>query len=208
MLKLRFWLKMISYPYWSISFQCYRFNLEDLNHFQAEWFNPTQMVGGGRGGEGGSKKAPYQFFPCIPVTSTNVGISLQNFLTFSFNSCHTLLSQLLNLSQSHPSKKQFFWSNPYKTEVLITFLIEMQNFGRMTTSSRDKILLVTSWTEIITSWHLFQNTFILRRLGVAIFDDIIKIITRFIKKIFKDSTKVKRIRNYVWKCNLYLYFLI
>ena len=29
--------------------------------------------------------------------------------------------------------------------------------------------------------------------GVAIFADIIKIITRFIKKIFKDSRKVKRI---------------
>ena len=44
--------------------------------------------------------------------------------------------------------------------------------------------------------------------GVAIFADIIKIITRFIKKIFKDSRKVTRIRNYVSKCNLYLYFLI
>ena len=43
---------------------------------------------------------------------------------------------------------------------------------------------------------------------VAIFADIIKIITRFIKKIFKDSRKVEKIRNYVPKCNLYLYFLI
>ena len=40
------------------------------------------------------------------------------------------------------------------------------------------------------------------------FADIIKIITSFIKKIFKDSRKVRRIRNYVSKCNLYLYFLI
>ena len=74
--------------------------------------------------------------------------------------------------------------------------------------SRDKILLVTSSTEIMTLQPLFQNSFILRRPGVAIFADIIKIITRFIKKIFKDSRKVKRIRNYVSKCNLYLYFLI
>ena len=44
--------------------------------------------------------------------------------------------------------------------------------------------------------------------GGAFFVDIIKVITRFIKKIFKDSGKVKRIRNYVPKCNLYLYFLI
>ena len=45
--------------------------------------------------------------------------------------------------------------------------------------------------------------------GVAIFADIIKIVTMFIKTIIKDSIKVKRIRNYVLsKCNLYLYFWI
>ena len=43
---------------------------------------------------------------------------------------------------------------------------------------------------------------------VSIFADIIKIVTIFIKTIFKDSGKVKRIRNYVSKSNLYLYFLI
>ena len=53
-----------------------------------------------------------------------------------------------------------------------------------------------------------KNTFILIRLGVAIFADIIKIVTIFIKAIFKDSGNVKRIRNYLFKCNLYLYFLI
>ena len=47
-----------------------------------------------------------------------------------------------------------------------------------------------------------------KKAWVAIFADIIKIITRFIKQIFKDSRKAKRIRNYVLKCNLYLYFLI
>ena len=59
--------------------------------------------------------------------------------------------------------------------------------------------------DVIT---LFKNTVILRRPGVAIFADIIKIITRFIKKIFKVSGKVKRIRNYVSKWDLCLYFLI
>ena len=88
--------------------------------------------------------------------------------------------------------------------------LELLNFGHMNTStiqfeSRDKILLVTSSTGIVT-FSLFQNN-ILRRPGVAIFADIIKVITMFIKKIFKDS-KVKRIRNYVAKCNLYLHFLI
>ena len=53
----------------------------------------------------------------------------------------------------------------------------------------------------------FKKTFVLRRAGVAIFADIIKILTMFIKTILKDSRKVKRIRNYVSKWNLYLYFL-
>ena len=68
--------------------------------------------------------------------------------------------------------------------------------------------MVTSSTQATTSEPLFQNTVILRRLGVATFANIIKIITRFIKKIFEDSRKVNRIRNYVSDCNLYLYFLI
>ena len=40
------------------------------------------------------------------------------------------------------------------------------------------------------------------------FAAIIKIVTMFIKTNFKDTKKIKRIRNYVSKCNLYLYFLI
>ena len=54
----------------------------------------------------------------------------------------------------------------------------------------------------------FQNRLILRRPGVAIFADIIKIVTMFIKTVIKDSRKVKRIRNDVSKPNLYLYFLM
>ena len=49
---------------------------------------------------------------------------------------------------------------------------------------------------------------LLRRPGVAIFADIIKILTMFIKTIIQDSRKVKRIINYVSKSNLYLYFLM
>ena len=70
------------------------------------------------------------------------------------------------------------------------------------------ILLVKSWAEIMTSCPLFQNTSILKGPGVAIFADIIKIVTMFIKAIIKDSRKVKRIRNFVTKSNLYLCFLI
>ena len=47
-----------------------------------------------------------------------------------------------------------------------------------------------------------------KKAGVANFADIIKIITMFIIVIFKGSRKVKRIKNYVSKCNLYIYFLI
>ena len=54
----------------------------------------------------------------------------------------------------------------------------------------------------------FQNTLILRRSGVAIFADIIKIVTVFIKAIIENSKKVKRIINYVSKSSLYLYFLM
>ena len=59
--------------------------------------------------------------------------------------------------------------------------------------------------DIIT---FISKYFILRQSGVAIFVDIMKIVTMFIKSPFEDSRKVKRIRNYVTKWNLYLYFLI
>ena len=60
--------------------------------------------------------------------------------------------------------------------------------------------------DVIT--FFFQNIFILKRPGVTNFAYIIKIVTMFIKKILKDSGKVSRIRNYLSKWNLYLYFLI
>ena len=43
----------------------------------------------------------------------------------------------MELEPDHNSKKPFFWSNPYKIEVMITSLIEMlelPNFVLMTTS--------------------------------------------------------------------------
>ena len=79
----------------------------------------------------------------------------------------------------------------------------------MTTStiefeSRNKTLLVTSWTEIMTSQPLFQNSFILRRPKVAIFAHIIKIITMYIKKIFKLKKKLKELeimhQNAIYIC--------
>ena len=49
--------------------------------FSYRWFNPIQDEGRGEGGC--RAKQPPTSFP--PVTSTNVGTSPQNFLTFSFN---------------------------------------------------------------------------------------------------------------------------
>ena len=64
------------------------------------------------------------------------------------------------------------------------------------------------WTEIMTAQTFFQKLFTFRRLWVAIFVDIIKIVTKFIKAILKDSRKVSRIINFLSEWNLYLYFLI
>ena len=65
-----------------------------------------------------------------------------------------------------------------------------------------------SWSETMTSSTVSQNIFISRRPREANFADIFKIVATFIKTTFKDSKKVKRIRNYLLKCNLYLYLLI
>ena len=59
--------------------------------------------------------------------------------------------------------------------------------------------------DVIT---FFSKCRLLRRPEVAIFADIIKIVTMFIKTIIQDSRKVKRIINYVSKSSLYLYFLM
>ena len=43
----------------------------------------------------------------------------------------------------------------------------------------------------------FTKTFILRRTGVAIFANIIKITSMFIKGIFNNSRKIRKIRIYL-----------
>ena len=84
------------------------------------------------GEEEGGKKAPPTSFSLL--TSTNIKISPQNFLTFSFKPFTS--PKLLNLN--HPSEKWFFWSNPYKIEVMRTSLtetLELPNSGHMPTST-------------------------------------------------------------------------
>ena len=98
----------------------------------------------------------------------------------------------------------------------LTEMLELPNHGHMTTSaiefnSRKKMLLVMSWTELLTSYPLLQNIFVLESLEQFFFANIIKALIMFIRTTFKDLKKVRRIGNYVSKFNLQnaiLYFLI
>ena len=51
-----------------------------------------------------------------------------------------------------------------------------------------------------------SNTFLLRRPAIANSTVIIKIVIMFIEKIFKDSTKMKRIRKNVLKTQFLFVF--
>ena len=61
-----------------------------------------------------------------------------------------------------------------------------------------------SWKKIMTSKPLFQITFTLRRPRVAIFANIIKIVTSLIKKTLKAQKKLKQLeiiyQNPVYIC--------
>ena len=70
-----------------------------------------RLAGGGRGG-GQNALTPNSF---SPATSTNVGVSPQNFPAFSFNPYLVLIlaitsasPKLVNLNQNNPSKKVVF----------------------------------------------------------------------------------------------------
>ena len=61
----------------------------------------------------------------------------------------------------------------------VTVMLVLLNLGHMTTFTNDlshviKIVLVASWTEILTSQPLDENGFILRGPTAANFADIIK----------------------------------
>ena len=74
-------------------------------------FNPVQ--------NGGGQKTPTSF---SPVTRKNVGITPQNFLTFSFNPFATLVQNFKVIPSASPKlleprlalKKVVFCSTPYK----------------------------------------------------------------------------------------------
>ena len=62
-----------------------------------------------------------------------------------------------------------------------------------------------SYDDITIIWKYLYHVW---RLRVSNFADIVKIASTVIKKTLKDSEKLKSIRDYVLKCNLYLHFLI
>ena len=91
-------------------------------------------------------------------------------------------------------------------------MLGLQNLGHMTTFTNDLSLVIKFfwWRHVrqtMTSQLLYENVFILRRPTEANFADIMKIPT-IIKKTFKDLKKFKRIKNYLFNCNLYVYFLV
>ena len=90
-------------------------------------------------------------------------------------------------------------------------MLEVPNFGHITTyvtwfDSPEKVLSVTSWTEIKMSQPLFQNTFILRRPRVVNVPDIIQIVTMITKATSEDS-KFKTIKELCIKVQSILVFL-
>ena len=60
----------------------YKFKQKNIEKNILIYFNPIQDGGGGGGGGGGKNAPPTTF---SPLTSTDVGISPQNFLTFIFD---------------------------------------------------------------------------------------------------------------------------
>ena len=93
--------------FWIINFWLFENDFNAANSSVVK-FNPIQD--GGRGGKNASLTI------LVPVISTNVWISSQNFLTFRFNPFVTLVwnfkfvpsgsSKLLNLNQEHPSPQK------------------------------------------------------------------------------------------------------
>ena len=68
-------------------------------------------------------------------------------------------------------------------------MLKLPNFGHMIMytiqfESHYKILLVTTRTEILITYPLFQNTSMLGRPRAGIFADINKILTMFINHVY------------------------
>ena len=95
-----------------------------------------------------------------PVTSTNVGISPQNFLAFSFNPLpdrYKISSSYLvsvpnywTWTKTNPQKKRFFWSNPYKLEVML----RLSFFGDVIDRNYDVITFFSKYRYFTKAWGM------------------------------------------------------
>ena len=99
-----------------------------------------------------------------------------------------------------PQKILVFLVKSLYTEVItsLTETLELPSFGHVASftllfESRDKILLVTPWTEIMTPQPFFKKIFILSRSEVAIFAGIVKTLTTFIKKTLKTQENLEEL---------------
>ena len=125
----------LCYVFFFFAGKCYLYRISS-NKLSGFWsFNPIHDRG----------KRPTTSFP--PVTSTNFGFSRKNFWLL----VSTLLPHWPKISRpylvsvpnywtwtkSTPQKNWFFWSNPYKIDIMMTSVIhmlELPNLGHMTTS--------------------------------------------------------------------------
>ena len=127
-----------------------------LKYFKSYLFFKLESCCWPYSGWGVEKALPTSF---SPVTSTNVRISPQIFLTFRFNTFDRLVQnfkfvpsaspKLLNFNKDHPSKKRFFWSNPYKIEVMITSLITNARVTKLCSCGHIHNIIWLSWQNCV-----------------------------------------------------------
>ena len=119
-------------------------------------------------------------------------------------------------TKTTPQEKRFFWSNLYKIEIMITSSHRNARVNKLWLYDHFHNIIWTRW------WNLLGDV-------MDINYDVIAIISKscyfkkawgnhfcwhhqnykfFIKAIFKDSRKVKRIISLVSKYNLHMYFLV
>ena len=114
---------------------------------------------------GGGAKMPHST-SFSPVTSTKVGISPKNFLTLLPHWCEIPSLYLMPVpnywtwTKTAPQKKQFFRSNPYKIEVVITSLTEMlelTSLSKKSLKTREKFkkieIMYQNAIYICISWY-------------------------------------------------------
>ena len=125
-----------------------------------------RMKEGGGGGEGGGKRTSLPIFPLKLLQTWDLAPKSFWLLVLIFLPHWCKISgpyvvpvpTVLNLNQDYPSRNMFFWSNPYKIEVLLTSVIEMlqlRNFGHMTifTIWFESLIKICCWRQRHKLWR-------------------------------------------------------